>query len=101
MVDEKRLQRFRNEIRAAASLDHPNIVSVYSVGEERGVHFYAMQLIRGQNLAALINQLRELRQQKNPLSGSSLKDVLSASVSMPPASGGTEPTEDHFAPKSS
>ena len=54
MVDEKRLQRFRNEIRAAASLDHPNIVSVYSVGEERGVHFYAMQLIRGQNLAALM-----------------------------------------------
>ena len=101
MVDEKRLQRFRNEIRAAASLDHPNIVSVYSVGEERGVHFYAMQLIRGQNLAALINQLRELRQQQNPLSGSSLKDVLSASVSIPPASGGTEPTEDHFAPNSS
>jgi serine/threonine protein kinase/WD40 repeat protein len=50
------LQRFRNEVRAAAALNHPNIVAVYSVGEERGVHFYAMQLIRGRTLAELIAQ---------------------------------------------
>ncbi len=81
MADEKRLQRFRNEIRAAASLDHPNIVSVYSVGEERGVHFYAMQLIRGQSLAVLIEQLRDLRQQQHSLSAGSMSAVLSASVS--------------------
>ena len=55
LVDDKSLQRFRNEVRAAAALDHPHIVSVYSVGEERGVHFYAMQLIRGQTLADLIH----------------------------------------------
>jgi eukaryotic-like serine/threonine-protein kinase len=58
LVDEKSLQRFRNEVRAAAALDHPHIVSVYSVGEERGVHFYAMQLIRGRTLADLIAELR-------------------------------------------
>ena len=43
IVDQKQLQRFRNEVRAAASLDHPNIVSIYSFGEERGIHFYALQ----------------------------------------------------------
>ena len=32
LVDDKSLQRFRNEVRAAAALDHPHIVSVYSVG---------------------------------------------------------------------
>jgi serine/threonine protein kinase len=59
LVDDKSRQRFRNEVRAAAALDHPNIVSVYSVGEERGVHYYAMQLIRGQTLADLIHEMRK------------------------------------------
>src|SRR4051812_15664452 len=58
IAEDKALQRFRNEVRAAAALDHPHIVSVYSVGEERGVHYYAMQLVRGQSLAELIRQLR-------------------------------------------
>ena len=58
MLDEKRLARFRNEVRAAAALNHPNIVSVYSVGEEKGIHFYAMQLVRGQTMAQVIKQLQ-------------------------------------------
>lgn len=56
LAHENSLQRFRNEVRAAAALDHPNIVSVYSVGEERGVHYYAMQLVRGRSLAELIEE---------------------------------------------
>ena len=58
---ENSLQRFRNEVRAAAALDHPHIVSIYSVGEERGVHYYAMQLVRGQTLADMIGELRKVR----------------------------------------
>jgi serine/threonine protein kinase len=57
-MDPRQLQRFHNEARAAASLDHPNIVHVYAVGCERAVHFYAMQFIEGQTLAALIAGLR-------------------------------------------
>jgi serine/threonine protein kinase len=57
--DAKYLQRFRNEAHAAAQLHHPNIVPVYAVGAERGVNFYAMQLIDGQSLAVGIRQLRE------------------------------------------
>ncbi|MGI9470266.1 MAG: serine/threonine protein kinase, partial [Rubripirellula sp.] len=44
LAQERGVQRFHNEVRAVAALDHPNIVSVYSVGEERGVHYYAMRL---------------------------------------------------------
>jgi serine/threonine protein kinase/WD40 repeat protein len=54
LLDERQLKRFRNEARAAALLKHPNIVSVYSVGYERGVHYYAMELIEGQSLAEIL-----------------------------------------------
>jgi len=57
-LDARQLQRFKTEAQAAALLHHPNIVPVYAVGCERGVHFYAMQLIEGQSLAALVQQLR-------------------------------------------
>ena len=57
-LDTKHLQRFKNEAHAAAQLYHTNIVPVYAVGCERGVHFYAMQLINGRSLARLIQELR-------------------------------------------
>src|SRR5216683_3318457 len=58
-LDAKQLQRFKNEAHAAAHLQHQNIVPVYFVGCERGVHFYAMQFVEGQTLAALIQELRQ------------------------------------------
>lgn len=57
-LDAKQLQRFKNEAHAAAQLHHTNIVPVYAVGCERGVHFYAMQLIQGRPLSALIQEMR-------------------------------------------
>ena len=47
-LDARQLQRFKNEAQAAAHLHHTNIVPVYAVGCERGVHYYAMQFIEGQ-----------------------------------------------------
>jgi WD40 repeat protein/serine/threonine protein kinase len=61
VLDRRSLQRFKNEALAAASLDHPNIVSVYFVGEERGVHFFAMQLVHGQTLAEVVGEMRAER----------------------------------------
>ena len=60
VLDSRRLQRFRNEARAAAQLQHEHIVPVYAVGSDRGVHYYAMQLIEGNNLAEVIRSLRRL-----------------------------------------
>src|SRR5262245_20709446 len=54
VLDPKHLQRFKNEAMAAANLRHPNIVPVHGVGCDRGVHYYAMQYIEGQSLAAAI-----------------------------------------------
>jgi serine/threonine protein kinase len=59
VLDPRQLQRFRNEAQAAACLHHTNIVPVYYVGNERGVHFYAMQFIDGQSLADVIRELRQ------------------------------------------
>src|SRR5216683_4943756 len=58
-LDPRQLQRFKNEALAAAHLRHENIVPVHAVGEERGVHFYAMQFVEGRSLATLIAELRE------------------------------------------
>src|SRR5204863_9459969 len=50
VMDPRHLQRFRIEALAAAGLDHPNVVKVYGVGCERGVHFIALQFVDGQTL---------------------------------------------------
>ena len=57
-MDSKQLQRFKNEAQAAAHLHHTNIVPVFGVGCERGVHYYAMQFIEGQTLAQVIADFR-------------------------------------------
>ncbi len=71
VLDERRLARFKNEARAAATMKHPHIVPVYSVGCERGVHHYAMQLIEGDSLARIIHKC--LRYQCNHGSCSGLR----------------------------
>jgi serine/threonine protein kinase len=61
-LDARRLQRFKTESQAAAGLHHSNIVPVHAVGCDRGVHFYAMQLIDGRPLDAVISEMREARE---------------------------------------
>jgi hypothetical protein len=61
-LDPRQLARFRLEAQAAAQLHHTNIVPVFSVGVERGVHYYAMQFIDGRSLADVIRELRPARE---------------------------------------
>jgi serine/threonine protein kinase/WD40 repeat protein/Tfp pilus assembly protein PilF len=60
-ADPRRLQRFRREARSAARLHHTNIVPVFEVGEQGGVHYYAMQFIQGQSLDDVLDELRRQR----------------------------------------
>jgi serine/threonine-protein kinase len=48
--------RFERESRMAASIDHPNVVTVYEAGESEGVLFIAMQMVRGEDLRTLIRR---------------------------------------------
>jgi len=47
-------ERFATEARAAAVLNHPNIVTVHELGEEQGVLFLAMELVKGEDMGTLI-----------------------------------------------
>ena len=49
-----RLERLEREARALAALDHPNIISIYSVEESEGIHFLTMAYIEGKTLGELI-----------------------------------------------
>ena len=55
-TDDEFVKRFNVEAQAAASLTHPNIVSVYDVGSEGDVHYIVMELIKGKTLKEIINE---------------------------------------------
>lgn len=71
--DERMLDRFRQEARAAARLHHTNIVPVFGVGEHGGTHYYAMQFIRGRGLDEVVAELRRLRASGTPVAAGPLE----------------------------
>ncbi|HEX6216835.1 MAG TPA: serine/threonine-protein kinase, partial [Vicinamibacterales bacterium] len=54
MTDRDRRERFVREARAASALEHPHIAVIHDVGEEDGISFIAMELIRGDKLSTAV-----------------------------------------------
>jgi serine/threonine protein kinase len=70
--------RFRREVDAVAKLQHPGIVPIYTVGEENGVPYFAMELVEGKTIAQCVEALRG----RDPaeLTADDLRVVLGAKV---------------------
>src|SRR5262249_54026576 len=97
-MDPRQLQRFQNEARAAACLHHPHVVPVHGAGRARGVHYYAMQLISGRSLAAVIEELRgrpaspsAARHTPGPAAGASTASAAGGALSADGAAGADVP----------
>jgi serine/threonine-protein kinase len=58
--DEDALERFRNEIRVARRVSHPNVCRVYDVGEVDGLTFLSMEYVDGEDLASLLRRIGRL-----------------------------------------
>lgn len=54
--DDDFIRRFRREAQAVASLSHPNIVSIYDVGREDGIHYLVMEYVDGEDLKSVIRR---------------------------------------------
>jgi len=73
----ERIRRFEHEARAASALNHPNIVTIYEVGQSDGTYFIATELVEGQTLRDLMSPARtEMKVKLNVIA--QVADALSA-----------------------
>lgn len=77
VLDEQQISRFMIEAQAAAQLHHPNIVPIFSVGQEDGVHCYSMPLIDGVSLDRRIAEMA-----KSGSSSTNWRDAITTSVQL-------------------
>lgn len=76
--DSQFVKRFRAEAQSAASLTHPNIVSVYDVGEEDGINYIVMECLEGKTLKDYINENGKLNNETTLKYASQIASALEA-----------------------
>jgi eukaryotic-like serine/threonine-protein kinase len=76
--DERFLERFRREARAAAGLTHPNVAQVYDYGEDGRTRFIVMELLQGETLAARLGREKRLPPEEAASIGAQTADALEA-----------------------
>ncbi|MDN4600119.1 Stk1 family PASTA domain-containing Ser/Thr kinase [Paenibacillus sp. F6_3S_P_1C] len=74
--DEEFIRRFRREAQSAASLSHPNVVSIYDVGQEDEVHYIVMEYVEGKNLNEIIKERAPLQVDEAVRIASQIADAL-------------------------
>ncbi|WP_379153202.1 Stk1 family PASTA domain-containing Ser/Thr kinase [Paenibacillus sp. sgz5001063] len=74
--DEEFIRRFRREAQSAASLSHPNVVSIYDVGQEDEIHYIVMEYIEGKNLNEIIKERAPLQVDESIRIASQICDAL-------------------------
>lgn len=74
--DEEFIRRFRREAQSAASLSHPNVVSIYDVGQEDDVHYIVMEYVEGKNLNEIIKERAPLQVDESVRIASQICDAL-------------------------
>lgn len=57
-TDDEVIARFKKEARAMAALDHPNVVPVYAIGQQRNFHYFVMKFLEGSTVAELIDEMK-------------------------------------------
>jgi serine/threonine-protein kinase len=63
-LNEAALARFRNEVRIARQVSHPNVCRVYDIGFVDGLHFLSMEYLDGEDLSSLLRRIGRLPQDK-------------------------------------
>src|SRR6185437_4581176 len=58
--NEQALDRFRNEVRIARQVSHPNVCRVYDLGEMEGLYFLSMEYVDGEDLGSLLRRIGRL-----------------------------------------
>ncbi|MFW5739948.1 MAG: serine/threonine protein kinase, partial [Myxococcota bacterium] len=66
-TDEAFIEMLLHEARIAATLSHPNIVQIYDVGHAEGAYYIAMEHIHGEDLRAIVGQMKKLQMTEFPM----------------------------------